>query len=303
MSYNLQIANGESSTFTDIISTVFTAATYEAEQLRGLYTDYSGFLSGAGRVVQVPIMPKINVAAHTDGTTVSATNPAINNVDITTNIYAGRVDITDHFAITSEVAIAQWAGRELARGYMEEFEQVLAAALDSFDSDSALVSGGAANQSFDATAANADVKGLVSAARSNLRRGRIFGQYFGVLPTRAFDKLRDQLTTLSGGDLTGIGNAVLENGNSIGSADFKPGMIRLFGVNLTDSSVLNAPVSTKETGAFFAREAVGYAEKRNPTLEVGRVTGELANRIVISGMFGANVVDNRYGYKVQFKTA
>jgi hypothetical protein len=64
-----------------------------------------------------------------------------------------------------------------------------------------------------------------------------------------------------------------------------------------------APQAGLEVGAFFAREALGYAEKRNPTLEIGRVTGELANRIVISGMFGAGVVDNRYGYKVRFKTA
>jgi hypothetical protein len=303
MSYDLQIANGENSTFTDIISSVFTAATYEAEQLRGLFTDYSGFLSGAGRVVQVPIMPKINVAAHTDGTTVSATNPAINNVDITTNVFAGRVDITDHFAITSEVAVAQWAGRELARGYMEEFETVLAAAFAGFDSDSALVTGTAAAQAVDLTSGTPDVKALVASARSNLRRGRVFGQYFGVLPTTAFDKLRDQLTSLSSGDITGIGNAVLENGNSMGAADFKPGMIRLFGVNLTDSSVLAVEQASRETGAFFAREAVGYAEKRSPTLEIGRVTGELANRIVLSGMFGAGVVDNRYGYKVRFKTA
>lgn len=305
MSYNLQVSNGESSVFTDIISTTFTAATYEMEMLRPYFTDYSGFLAGSGRVVQVPVMPKINVAGHTDGTTVSPTNPTINNVDITTNIYAGRIDITDYFEATSEVAIAQWAGRELARGYMEEFETVLAAAFSGLDSDSALVPGTYTAQQFDNTAASPDVKSLVNDARTNLRRGRVFGDYFGVLPVNVFDSLRDQLTALTGGDLSNVGNTVLMDGNTVGPAGMKPGMIKLFGVSLMDCSVLPATgiggVGTGEVGAFFAKEALGYAEKRTPTLEIGRVTGELADRIVLSGMFGAAAVDNRYGYKVSFE--
>ena len=79
------------------------------------------------------------------------------------------------------------------------------------------------------------------------------------------------------------------------------------GVNLMDSSVLGAPTvpvgGTEEVGAFFTREAIGMAEKRAPQIEIGRVTGELADRIVISGMFGAGVIDDRYGFKVQFQTA
>lgn len=299
MSYTLQVANGESNTFTDILSTVFTAATYEMEMLRPFFTDYSGFLSGGGRVVQVPVMPKVSVAAHTDGTTVSAQNPAIAQAEFTTNIYAGRVDITDYFEATSEIAIAQWAGRELARGYMEEFETVLASAFDGFAE--------ANKVTFDNTAATPDIKGLVSNARSTLRKGRVFGQYFGVLPVDMIDSLRDQITPIDAGALSGIGERALVEGNTVGPVDFKPGMMRLFGVNLMDSSVLGRPAvpntGTEEVGAFFSREAIGMAEKRSPSIEIGRVTGELADRIVISGMFGAGVVDDRYGFKVQAQTA
>lgn len=286
MSYNLQIANGENSVFTDIISQVFTNATYEMDNLRPTFSDYSGFLGNGGRTVQVPVMPAVSVAEHTDGNTVSATNNAMSSVDITTNVFAGRVDITDHFEAASEVAIANWAGQSLARAYMEQVETTLASAIDNLDSDSAIAA--AADQTV--VAASGDVKALVSTAKKNMRAAKVMGDMFIVLSNTAADRLRAQLTAVSAGDLSDLGNAVLATGAS---------SMTLFGMNVVESAVLKT-VDSAEIGGVYAREAMGYAEKRNPSLEIGRVTGELANRIVLSGQFGAGAVDNRYGYKVSY---
>lgn len=300
MSYNLQVANGENNLFNQVITTSFTRATYEMEMIRGSFTDYSAFMRGQGRVVQVPVAPGVTVSDHTDGTTVASQNPSFSEKSITTNIKATSIPLTDYIDITVNIQLAQWAGTELGRAYMQEFEKVLAASFNNFDSDSALVPGNASNQVFNNTVANPDVKGLVSSARTNHRRGNVPGNIYGVLPVDVMDSLQDQLTTLSSGDITNIGNRVLETGETMNTGGF-----RLFGVTLKDSTVLPTPTvgDLDETGAFYSSMAIGYAEKKSPTLEIWREGLKITNHIILHGMYGANVIDNRYGYKVNFRLA
>ena len=78
-------------------------------------------------------------------------------------------------------------------------------------------------------------------------------------------------------------------------------MIRVFGTKVMDCTVL--PGGATPIGAFWSKDALGFGDKKGMTMEVGRVTGELADRVVVSGFYGASALRQTLGFSIAQPTS
>ena len=275
------MAGSTTTTLNDLLPSIVAEAMYVANErsiMRGLVKNYT-LAAGQGKTVTVPIYPKVDAAAVTEGDIVSNSAVSTSGVTLTVATNAIRTMVSDLSVAASASNVVADLGRLFGEGIARKIDKDLTALFAGF------------------SAGKGDYTTAITAAEIFESVAKLRGQGVdpsGIVcvlhPEVAYD-LKKALTTngnvaFTAGAFGNVANSAMENGFV--------GM--LAGVPVFETSNIDYDTNAGDfPGAVFHRDALGLALIGDVQIETARRIDYLSTEIVASAHYGVGELQDGLG--------
>ena len=271
-----------STTLSALYSQIQQAAIFTMQErgfMRPLVTTFN-LVGQPGKEAKVGIYPTLATSALQSGEGTDATNNAITAVTKTINCdeIAALVTLTDTARDSADDNTAASIGRILGETMAKKIDEDIAALFSGF---SGTVGGSGSELTAD----------LIFKAVAAMRANSVTGPYVGVFHPNQMYNLKKQLAN--------AGSANVPSLSDVGNAALASGFIgRIAGVDLYESSVVTGDSTGAYAGAIMTSDAIGFALKKDVTLETQRDASLRATEIVASMTYGVAELQDVHGIQV-----
>jgi hypothetical protein len=247
--------------------------------VRNLVTMYP--ITGAGKVVDIPIYPTVSASAVNEATDLTNTAVSTSNATITVGEKGIMATLTDMARNTASRNVGADLGRLFGEAIAKKVDVDLVALFSDFASGNDLGSAG--------TELTAD---LLFKAQAILRSGGVPAPYSAVFHPKALFNLKKTLTQAGyAGTATAIsdlGNDVLRNGY-IGT---------VAGIDVYEDANFTINAYDDISGGVFHSSAIGLAMKQEFKIEAQRDASLRADELVATVVYGVGIAKDANGCTV-----
>lgn len=248
--------------------------------MRPLIRNYN-LVGQPGKAAHIGIYPTVSTGSLTTGEGTDASNIAIVATEktLTATEVAALATLTDTARDSANDDTAASIGRVLGETIAKKVDEDIAALFAGFSTS---VGGGSGTE-----LTPDDILGAVATLRGN----NVVGPYVAVFHPYQTYNLRKVLANAGAANtpsLSDVGNEVLSMGY-IG---------RLFGVDIYESSVVTGSSAGAYVGAVMHSDALGFALKKDLTIETERNASLRATEIVASMTYAVGEIFDGYGVKI-----
>jgi hypothetical protein len=252
--------------------------------VRNLVTMYP--ITGAGKVVDIPIYPTVSASAVNEATDLTNTAVSTSNATITVGEKGIMATLTDMARNTASRNVGADLGRLFGEAIAKKVDVDLVALFSDFASGNDLGSAG--------TELTAD---LLFKAQAILRSGGVPAPYSAVFHPKALFNLKKTLTQAGyAGTATAIsdlGNDVLRNGY-IGT---------VAGIDVYEDANFTINAYDDISGGVFHSSAIGLAMKQEFKIEAQRDASLRADELVATVVYGVGIAKDANGCTVVVDSA
>jgi hypothetical protein len=252
--------------------------------VRNLVTMYP--ITGAGKVVDIPIYPTVSAAAVAEATDLTNTAVSTSNATITVGEKGIMATLTDMARNTASRNVGADLGRLFGEAIAKKVDTDLVALFSDFLAGNDLGSAG--------TELTAD---LLFKAQAILRSGGVPAPYSAVFHPKALFNLKKTLTQAGyAGTATAIsdlGNDVLRNGY-IGT---------VAGIDVYEDANFTINAYDDISGGVFHSSAIGLAMKQEFKIEAQRDASLRADELVATVVYGVGIAKDANGCTVVVDSA
>lgn len=247
--------------------------------MRPLVTNFN-LVNQPGKQAKVGIYPTLATSSLQSGEGTDATNNAITatQVLIPCDEIAALVTLTDTARDSADDNTAASIGKILGETLAKKVDEDIAALFAGF---SGTVGGSGVELTAD----------LIFKAVAALRTNAVTGPYVGVFHPNQMYNLKKQLAN--------AGSANVPSLSDVGNAALAEGFVgRIAGVDLYESAVVEGDSTGAYVGAIMTPMALGYALKKDITIETQRDASLRATEIVASMTYGVKELQDVHGIAV-----
>ena len=283
------MAGSTTTTLNDLLPQIVAEAMFVANErsiMRGLVKNYT-LGAAQGKTVTVPIYPKIDAAAITEGDLISNTEVSTSGATLTVATNAIRTMVSDLSVASSASNVVADLGRLFGEGIARKIDKDLTALFASF-------AAGYGNYSAVITAED------IFKAVATLR-----GQ--GVDPTGMVCVLHPEIAFDLKKALTTNGNVAFTSGaygDTANQAMIQGYVGQLAGVPIFETSNIDSVTNAGDfPGAVFHRDSLGLAMIGDVQIETARRIDYLSTEIVASCHYGVGELQDGLGRHLKFDSS
>ena len=281
------MAESTTSSLQHLISPLVAEALFVASEksiMRGLVRNFN-VPASSGKIIQVPIYPKLTATAPGEGTALTADTVTTTNKDITLVENGVMVELTDLASVTSETDVVRDLGALLGNAIATKQDTDLTALFDGF---SKIVGG--ADVAFSAAKLFEAVAELRNLGVPSTDLACVVHPYI------AYDLKAGVSNTFGSGSgaTTDVGNEAMRSGY-VGT---------VAGVPVYESSnISNTGTAGDYKGAVFHRDAMGIAMLQDLKIETRRVPANRSTEIVATSVYGVSELHDTYGVELMMDSS
>ena len=281
------MAESTTSSLQHLISPLVAEALFVASEksiMRGLVRNFN-VPASSGKIIQVPIYPKLTATAPGEGTALTADTVTTTNKDITLVENGVMVELTDLSKATSETDVVRDLGSLLGTAIATKIDTDLTALFDGF---SKIVGG--ADVAFSAAKLFEAVAELRNLGVPSTDLACVVHPYI------AYDLKAGVSNTFGSGSgaTTDVGNEAMRSGY-VGT---------VAGVPVYESSnISNTGTTGDYKGAVFHRDAMGIAMLQDLKIETRRVPANRSTEIVATSVYGVSELHDTYGVELMMDSS
>ena len=281
------MAESTTSSLQHLISPLVAEALFVASEksiMRGLVRNFN-VPASSGKIIQVPIYPKLTATAPGEGTALTADTVTTTNKDITLVENGVMVELTDLASVTSETDVVRDLGALLGNAIATKQDTDLTALFDGF---SKIVGG--ADVAFSAAKLFEAVAELRNLGVPSTDLACVVHPYI------AYDLKAGVSNTFGSGSgaTTDVGNEAMRSGY-VGT---------VAGVPVYESSnISNTGTTGDYKGAVFHRDAMGIAMLQDLKIETRRVPANRSTEIVATSVYGVSALHDTYGVELMMDSS
>ena len=281
------MAESTTSSLLHLISPLVAEALFVASEksiMRGLVRNFN-VPASSGKIIQVPIYPKLTATAPGEGTALTADTVTTTNKDITLVENGVMVELTDLASVTSETDVVRDLGALLGNAIATKQDTDLTALFDGF---SKIVGG--ADVAFSAAKLFEAVAELRNLGVPSTDLACVVHPYI------AYDLKAGVSNTFGSGSgaTTDVGNEAMRSGY-VGT---------VAGVPVYESSnISNTGTTGDYKGAVFHRDAMGIAMLQDLKIETRRVPANRSTEIVATSVYGVSELHDTYGVELMMDSS
>ena len=281
------MAESTTSSLQHLISPLVAEALFVASEksiMRGLVRNFN-VPASSGKIIQVPIYPKLTATAPGEGTALTADTVTTTNKDITLVENGVMVELTDLASVTSETDVVRDLGALLGNAIATKQDTDLTALFDGF---SKIVGG--ADVAFSAAKLFEAVAELRNLGVPSTDLACVVHPYI------AYDLKAGVSNTFGSGSgaTTDVGNEAMRSGY-VG---------QVAGVPVYESSnISNTGTTGDYKGAIFHRDAMGIAMLQDLKIETRRVPANRSTEIVATSVYGVSELHDTYGVELMMDSS
>ena len=275
------MAGSTTTTLNDLLPSIVAEAMYVANErsiMRGLVKNYT-LSAGQGKTVTVPIYPKVDAAAITEGDIVSNSAISTSGVTLTVATNAIRTMVSDLSVASSASNVVADLGRLFGEGIARKIDKDLTALFAGF------------------SAGKGDYTTAITAAEIFESVAKLRGQ--GVDPSGIVCVLHPEVAYDLKKALTTNGNVAFTAGafGNVANAAMEQGFVgMLAGVPVFETSNIDYDTNAGDfPGAVFHRDALGLALIGDVQIETARRIDYLSTEIVASAHYGVGELQDGLG--------
>ena len=281
------MAESTTTSLQHLISPLVAEALFVASEksiMRGLVRNFN-VPANSGKIIQVPIYPKLTATAPGEGTALTADTVTTTNKDITLVENGVMVELTDLSKATSETDVVRDLGSLLGTAIATKIDTDLTALFDGF---SKIVGG--ADVAFSAAKLFEAVAELRNLGVPSTDLACVVHPYI------AYDLKAGVSNTFGSGSgaTTDVGNEAMRSGY-VGT---------VAGVPVYESSnISNTGTAGDYKGAVFHRDAMGIAMLQDLKIETRRVPANRSTEIVATSVYGVSELHDTYGVELMMDSS
>ena len=281
------MAESTTTSLQHLISPLVAEALFVASEksiMRGLVRNFN-VPANSGKIIQVPIYPKLTATAPGEGTALTADTVTTTNKDITLVENGVMVELTDLSKATSETDVVRDLGSLLGTAIATKIDTDLTALFDGF---SKIVGG--ADVAFSAAKLFEAVAELRNLGVPSTDLACVVHPYI------AYDLKAGVSNTFGSGSgaTTDVGNEAMRSGY-VGT---------VAGVPVYESSnISNTGTTGDYKGAVFHRDAMGIAMLQDLKIETRRVPANRSTEIVATSVYGVSELHDTYGVELMMDSS
>ena len=281
------MAESTTTSLQHLISPLVAEALFVASEksiMRGLVRNFN-VPANSGKIIQVPIYPKLTATAPGEGTALTADTVTTTNKDITLVENGVMVELTDLASVTSETDVVRDLGALLGNAIATKQDTDLTALFDGF---SKIVGG--ADVAFSAAKLFEAVAELRNLGVPSTDLACVVHPYI------AYDLKAGVSNTFGSGSgaTTDVGNEAMRSGY-VGT---------VAGVPVYESSnISNTGTTGDYKGAVFHRDAMGIAMLQDLKIETRRVPANRSTEIVATSVYGVSELHDTYGVELMMDSS
>ena len=281
------MAESTTTSLQHLISPLVAEALFVASEksiMRGLVRNFN-VPANSGKIIQVPIYPKLTATAPGEGTALTADTVTTTNKDITLVENGVMVELTDLASVTSETDVVRDLGALLGNAIATKQDTDLTALFDGF---SKIVGG--ADVAFSAAKLFEAVAELRNLGVPSTDLACVVHPYI------AYDLKAGVSNTFGSGSgaTTDVGNEAMRSGY-VGT---------VAGVPVYESSnISNTGTTGDYKGAVFHRDAMGIAMLQDLKIETRRVPANRSTEIVATSVYGVSALHDTYGVELMMDSS
>ena len=275
------MAGSTTTTLNDLLPAIVAEAMFVANErsiMRGLVKNYT-LAPGQGKTVTVPVYPKVDAAAITEGDIVSNSAVSTAGVTLTVQTNAIRTMVSDLAVASSASNVVSDLGRLFGEGIARKIDKDLTALFAGF------------------SAGKGDYTTALTAAEIFESVAKLRGQ--GVDPSGIVCVLHPEIAYDLKKALTTNGNVAFTAGafGAVANEAMQAGYVgQLAGVPVFETSNIDYDTNAGDfPGAVFHRDALGLAMIGDVAIETARRIDYLSTEIVASCHYGVGELQDGLG--------